>query len=172
MITFKAQLQKFGSKGEKTGWTYINILEKLAQKIKLNCKKTFRVKGKIDNYTIKALALTPMGDGNFILAINAEIRKVIKKIHGAIVDVQLEEDVEKIIPEPDLIACLNDEPTALTYFKSLPPSHQNWFSNWVKNAKTQTTRTKRIAVIVNACVQKISFSDIMKNYRDDKKFIL
>ena len=79
MVTFKAMLQKFGSMGEKTGWTYIDIPEKIAQNIKPGFKKTFRVKGKIDEHCIKGLALTPMGDGNFILAVNASIRKVIEK---------------------------------------------------------------------------------------------
>lgn len=92
MISFKALLQKFGSKGEKTAWTYIDIPEKIAQKIKPNCKKSFRVAGKIDNHSIKAIALIPIGEGNFILAVNAEIRKAIKKIHGASVEIHIEED--------------------------------------------------------------------------------
>ena len=77
MINFKALLQKFGRKGEKTGWTYIDIPKKIADKIKPGGKKSFRVKGKIDDLPIKATALTPMGEGNFILAINAQIRKII-----------------------------------------------------------------------------------------------
>ena len=163
MITFKAQLQKFGNKGEKTGWTYIDIPEKLAQKIKPNCKKSFRVKGKIDDHIIKALALTPVGDGNFILAIKAEIRKSIKKIHGASVEIHIEEDADDFILNKALITCLNDEPAALNFFNNLPSSHQNWFSNWVKSAKGEVTITKRIAVIVNACSNKMSFSDMMKS---------
>jgi uncharacterized protein YdeI (YjbR/CyaY-like superfamily) len=112
-----------------------------------------------------------MGDGNFILAVNAEIRKSVKKIHGAMVEVQIEEDLEEFIPDRELIACLKDEPVAYNYFKNLPPSHQNWFSNWIKSAKTETTISKRISVIVKACSQKMSFSDIMKTYKEDKKLI-
>ena len=139
--------------------------------VKPNSKKSYRVKGKIDNHPIKTVALTPIGEGNFILAVNAEIRKAIKKIHGVSVQIYLEEDAGEFVLNEELVVCLNDEPAALKYFKSLPPSHQNWFSNWVKSAKTQPTVTKRIAVIVNACIQKMSFSAMMKNYRDDKKFI-
>ena len=171
MIRFKALLQKFGSKGEKTGWTYIDIPEKIADKIKPGSKKSFRVKGKIDDLSIKALALTPMGDGNFILAINAQIRKGIKKIYGAFVDVEIEADTEPLLPHTELIACLKDEPVAYEYFINLPPSHQNWFSNWIKNAKTELTITKRISVIVKACEQNMSFSDMMKTYRAEKKLI-
>ena len=171
MISFKAVLQKFGSKGEKTGWTYIDISEKIAQQIKPNCKKSYRVKGKIDNHPIKAIALTPIGEGNFIFAVNAEMRKAIKKIHGATVQIYLEVDAGEFALNEELLVCLNDEPAAFNYFKSLPPSHQNWFSNWVKSAKGEATITKRIAVIVSACAQKMSFSDMMKNYRDDKNLI-
>lgn len=171
MVSFKALLQKFGSNGEKTGWTYFNIPAIIAQQLKPAYKKSFRVKGKIDNHQIKAVSLTPMGDGFFILAVNSEIRKSIKKIHGEMVEVQIEEDFEKLVPDRELIMCLKDEPLAYDYFKNLPPSHQNWFSNWVKIAKTETTIIKRISVIVKACSQKISFSDMMKNYRDVKNLI-
>ena len=170
MVTFKAKLQKFGSKGEKTGWTYIDIPEKIAQKLKPNCKKSFRVKGKIDEYCIKGLALTPMGDGNFILAVNESIRKAIKKIKGALVKVNIEEDTEEILSDAELLECLKDEPAAYDYFKKLPPSHQNWFSNWVKNARTQITKKKRLAIIVTACEQKLHFADMIKMYREEKKF--
>ncbi len=171
MISFKALLQKFGNKGEKTGWTYIDISENIAQRLKPSCKKSFRVRGEIDDHPIKAIALTPMGNGNFILTVNAEIRKSIKKIHGSMVEVKIEEDMEGLLPDRELIACLKDEPLAYGYFKNLPPSHQNWFSNWVKSAKTETTITKRISVIVKACSQKMSFSDMMKTYKEEKKLI-
>ena len=170
MVTFKAVLQKFGSKGEKTGWTYIDIPEKIAQKLKPNCKKSFRVKGKIDEHCIKGIALTPMGDGNFILAVNAAVRKAIKKIHGAFVEIKLEEDAEQLEADAELIECLKEETAAYIYFKNLPPSHQNWFSNWVKSARTQATKTKRLAIIVTACEQKLHFADMIKMYREEKKF--
>ena len=171
MVTFKAMLQKFGNKGEKTGWTYIDIPEKIAQNIKPGFKKTFKVKGKIDEHCIKRLALTPMGDGNFILAVNASIRKVIKKIHGAFVEIKIEEDAEQLEADAELIECLKEETAAYIYFKNLPPSHQNWFSNWVKNARTQTSKTKRLAIIVTACVQKLHFAEMIKMYREEKKII-
>ena len=171
MITFKAVLQKFGDKGEKTGWTYIDIPEKIAQKLKPNCKKSYRIKGKIDEHCIKGISLTPMGDGNFILAVNSTVRKAIKKIQGAFVEINVEEDTEELLFDAELLECLKDEPAAHDYFKSLPPSHQNWFSNWVKNARTQTTKTKRLAIIVTACVQKLHFAEMIKMYREEKKII-
>lgn len=171
MVKFKVQLQKFKSKGEKTGWTYIEIPAEVANKLKPDNKKTFRVKGKIDEHRIDAVALIPIGEGKFILAVNAVMRKAIKKIHGALVEIHIEEDEKQMINDELLIACLNDEPNALNYFIGLPKSHQNWFSNWVKSAKTQATLTKRIAAIVHACTLKMSFSDMMKEYKEGKNFI-
>lgn len=168
MVSFKAQLQKFGSKGEKTGWTYIEIPAKIAEQLKSGHKKSFRVKGKIDCHKIAAIALTPMGEGNFILAVNASMRKAIKKIEGAPVHVQLEVDDQELVHDADLIACLLEEDAAYKYYKNLQPSHQNWFSNWVKGAKTESTKTKRIASVVTSCLQKLSFAEMMKSYRDKK----
>ena len=171
MVIFNAQLQKFGSKGEKTGWTYIEIPAEIAQQLKPGYKKSFRVKGKIDDHKIAAIALTPIGEGEFILAVNASMRKVIKKIEGAFVDVKLEVDKQELIHDADLIACLLEEDAAHIYYKSLPLSHQNWFSNWVKGAKTEVTKTKRIASVVTSCLQKLSFQEMMKSYREEKKLI-
>lgn len=168
MIRFTTVLKKFGEKGEKTGWTYIDIPQKTADKLKAGCKKSFRVRGKIDEHIIKALALTPMGDGDFILAINASIRKAIKKIHGAEVEILIEEDVEPIKLSLEMIECLKDEPSAFKYFNELPPSHKNWFSNWVKSAKTITTTANRIATVVKACQMKMGFAEMMKAYKENK----
>lgn len=44
----------------------------------------------MDEYSMKTLALTPIGDENFILATNATNRKGIKKIDSASVVVHLE----------------------------------------------------------------------------------
>jgi uncharacterized protein YdeI (YjbR/CyaY-like superfamily) len=69
----------------------------------------------------------------------------------------LEEDIEKIAIAPQMLECLKDEPLACKYFEELPTAHQNWFSNWVKTAKTEITVAKRIAVVVKACSQKNGF---------------
>ena len=45
MIHFNAVIKKFNEQGEKTGWTYIEIPEEIASKIKPGYKKSFRVKG-------------------------------------------------------------------------------------------------------------------------------
>src|SRR5687768_9081538 len=108
MIRFTAALERFGKKGEKTGWTYIVISAAQANKLKPGMKKSFRVKGKLDNFPISRVALIPMGEGDFIMAINAAMRKGIKKIKGEKVLVQLEADEAKYQLDADFVTCLEE----------------------------------------------------------------
>src|SRR3982751_6186149 len=127
MIKFSAILLKFQEQGEKTGWTYIEVPTEIAQKLKPNNKKSFRVKGYLDNYYFEGKALLPMGEGNFIMALKTEIRKAIGKRKGAVVTVQMEADDNPVILNADLIKCLADEPEASSFFKALTPGHQKYF---------------------------------------------
>lgn len=141
------------------------------ERLKANTKKSFRVKGKIDEHPVKGVALIPMGEGSFIIPINGAMRKAIKKIHGATVMLQLEEDAAPLEISGELLSCLEDDPIASAYFASLPPSHRNWYSNWVKGAKTEITKAKRIATVIKACAQKLTFSQMMRQYKEDRNFI-
>lgn len=168
MIGFKATLQKFGMQGEKTGWIYIAVPTEIAQQIKPNYKKTYRVKGKIDNVAISSAALLPMGEGNFIFAVNATLRKQLKKVLGAEVKVKFEEDDDIIKLSPQLLECINDAPEAAKYFNALPPSHKNYYSNWVKSAKSEQVIAKRIATVIKACSMNMSYSEMMRANKEDK----
>ncbi len=168
MIGFKTQLLRFDKQGEKTGWTYILIPSKIAGKIKPSTKKSFRVKGKIDDHIIKSVALLPMGGGDFIMPVNATMRKAIKKMKGATVVVELEEDKAKLKLSKELLACLDDEPEGRGYFNSLPPSHQQYYSKWIEEAKTDTTKAKRISTCLEAFANKLSYSQMMQLHRKDR----
>ena len=167
MIGFKTTLLKFDKQGEKTGWTYINIPSKIAGKIKPDCKKSFRVKGKIDEFMIKGVSLLPMGGGDFIMPVNATMRKAIKKMKGAVVQVELEEDKAKAKIAAALLECLDDEPAAKVFFNSLPPSHQQYYSKWIESAKTDATKAKRIAAAIHAFVHKLSYAEMMRWQREN-----
>src|SRR5215212_4873624 len=130
MIQFTTTIQQFGRQGEKTGWTYIRIAADLAQKLKPGNKKSFRVKGKLDKYAIEKIALLPMGDGDFIMALNGTIRKGVRKSKGAMINVRLEVDDSKISINAELLDCLHDEPGALERFNKMPTSHQHYYSRW------------------------------------------
>ena len=45
-----------------------------------DCKKSFWVKDKLDELKIKGVATVPMGGGNFIITVNFEMRKQLKKL--------------------------------------------------------------------------------------------
>lgn len=167
MVSFKTSILRFGQMGEKTGWTYIKIPADQAAKLFPGNKKSFRVKGKLDHVSVKQLALLPMGDGHFIIALNAGMRKALKKQKGAELQVQLEKDDSPLHINNELISCLEDEPVALKFFNTLQPSHQLYFSKWIETAKTDSTKAKRIAQAVNACMQHYSFSEMLRNNRKD-----
>jgi hypothetical protein len=169
MVRFKATILQFKEMGEKTGWSYIRVPAALALQLKPDNKRSFRVKGKLDAHPISGMALIPMGEGDFILALNAAVRKTIRKAKGATLDVQLEVDTKVITPPKDLLDCLADEPEAMTYFKSLPKSHQNYFGTWIKAAKTEGTRTRRIACVVTAMERRLTFAEMLRARTDDRE---
>ena len=167
MVVFDAVIKRFQAQAEKTGWTYINIPAEIASQLKPGSRLTFRVKGKLDNVKIKKLSVLPMGNGDFILTLNKQLRKSIAKPLGAAIKVQLTHDQRELEIFPELLACLKDEPMAYKTFMKLTPSHQRYFSKWVSDAKTDQTRVKRMAVTVNAMLTNKNFGEALKS---DKNF--
>lgn len=163
MVRFTVTINKFGSKGEKTGWTYFEVPAAIAQELKPGNKKEFKVKGKLDKYAIKRTSLIPMGGGRFIMALNADMRRAIGKKEGALLDVQLTEDKSDFVFNADFIECLKDEPAAYKHFQSLTGSHQRYFSKWIDSAKTDPTKTKRIAMAVNALAKGWGYPEMVRN---------
>ena len=169
MVQLTVMMKRFDSQGEKTGWTYIEIPADLAQKLKPGNRKEFKVKGKLDGHTINRISLLPMGGGAFIMPVNAAMRKAIGKRHGAMVKVQLTEDKSEFVFNIDLMACLNDEPAASDFFKTLPGSHQRYFSKWIDSAKTEPTKAKRIAQAVNALAKKLGYPEMLRALKKDRE---
>ncbi len=171
MIQFNATVLKFDQQGEKTGWTYIEVPEAIASKLIPGNKKSFRVKGKLDHHSIQQTALLPMGDGNFILPLNAAMRKQLGKRKGEKLKVQLEVDEKPLKISGTLLSCLAEEPEAMAYFSGLPKSHQHYYSKWIESAKTEPTKARRIALAINAFVQKKSFSEMMRAAKNDRNLL-
>jgi len=169
MLRFKTILKRFDKQGEKTGWTYIVITEDQANELNPGKKVSFRVKGKLDRFGIEKIALLPMGDGSFIMPLKATIRKAIKKEKGAEVDVQLSLDAEPLQIDSDFTECLYDEPKALKTFQRLSKGHQNYFSNWIRSAKTEPTKAKRIAMAVNALAKGLGYPEMIRAQKKTKQ---
>lgn len=169
MISFEATIQQFGQQGEKTGWTYVLIPAALAAQLQPESRQSFRIKGKLDHHPVKAVALLPMGGGDFILPLNASLRKALGKGRGARLSLRIEPDNTPPALDPLLLECLQDDPDALAFFNGLPGSVKNYFSKWVGSAKTEATRTKRLASAVNALARHQSFNEMIRSLRKDAR---
>ena len=168
-ISFSTTILQFGSQGEKTGWTYILVPAALAEKLNPGVKKSYRVKGKLDEYEIEKTALVPMGGGDFIIAINAAMRKATGKRFGATLKVELELDTAPILPPAELLECMEDEPEALKHFSSIPQGHRNYFTKWIETAKTDATKAKRIALVIKTMVRKMDFGAMLREEREERR---
>jgi hypothetical protein len=165
MVTFSAKIQRFVTKGEKTGWSYVSISERNADKMNPNCRKSYRVKGTLDSFKIQKVSILPMGDGSFILPINATMRKGTGKQAGDTLKVSLELDARQLQLNADFIQCLKDDARAYDFFQTLPRAHQNYFSKWIDDAKTISTKTKRITMAVIALAQGQGYPEMIRANR-------
>jgi len=154
--------------GDKTGWTYIEIKQEQAQILFPNNKKSFRVKGTLDEYKIKGVAVLPMGDGEFILPINAEMRKGTGKKEGDTLKVQVEYDKDVYVLDADLVVCLNEDKDARRAFNALTNSHQNYFSKYIESAKTSATKANRIALTMEAMLKGMSYVEMIRASKELK----
>ncbi|MEO6722905.1 MAG: YdeI/OmpD-associated family protein [Ferruginibacter sp.] len=170
MISYTTTILKFDKQGEKTGWTYIAVPEDIAQSIKPGNRKSFKVKGELDDHPIKQVALLPMGNGGFILPLNASIRKAIGKRKGAMLHVQITEDKVPYKLNQEFMECMADEPAAFEHFNSMPQSFKNYYSKWIDSAKTDPTRTKRIALAVSSLARKMDFGEMLRSQKKSTGF--
>lgn len=161
-VIISTRILKFNKNGEKTGWTYVEITSNVATKLFPGNKKSFRVKGFLDLFPIYGVALLPMGNGSFILPLNASLRKSVGKKSGDILKLQLQIDTKKLPLSQELMQCLEDEPDAFSFFNELPKSHQQYFSKWINTAKTPETKVKRITRTLNALLQKMNYSQMLR----------
>jgi len=166
MVQFISDILKFREQGEKTGWTYVEVPAVAIRKLKPGFKKSFRVKGKLDGFTIKGVALLPMGGGRFIMPINAAMRKGTGKRYGDKLHLDLEADDSGLKLNAELMICLAEEPSALKFFKQFPKSQQGYFSKWIDCAKTEPTKVKRIALSVNALLRGQNYPEMIRGLRN------
>lgn len=162
MISFSTRIKRFEKNGEKTGWSFIEISQRQAAQINPGTRVSFRVKGSIDGHEIQKTSILPVGEGSFILPINGTIRKAIGKAMGDKVQVSLALDERALTLSPIFMTCLKDDPPALKHFRTLPKSHQNYFSKWIESAKTTSTKTKRITMAVMALSQGFGFAEMVR----------
>jgi len=165
MVDFQAEILRSETQGTAMlGWAYIEVPQHIANQLKPNYKQVYRVCGEIDGHWFSGMALMPKGEGDYILAINSEMRKVLKKGIGDMLFLRLEEDKAFVIEIPaDLEICLlDDEADLMGRFMALAKSHRNYFINHINGAKTEATRAKRIAMTVEAMVLGLDFGAMIR----------
>lgn len=168
MVNLTTIIEKFNKQGEKTGWTYVFIPFDIAEKINPKVKKSYRVKGKIDSTPIKQMALIPMGNGDFIIPLKADLRKKIKKQKGEKIKLSIELDNSEFKVSSDLLECLKEDKSAEKFFKAITPGHQNYYSKWIDEAKTIETKSKRIAQALEGFKMKMGFPEMLRHFKAQK----
>jgi hypothetical protein len=169
MVQFTATIAQFAAQGEKTGWTYIVVPADVAEQMNPGVRKSYRVKGKLDAHPIKSVAIMPMGGGEFILPVNATMRKAIHKKKGAMVKVQLQIDQAPLELPPGFMECLDDEPKAKKAFDALKLSHRNYFIKWMGGVKGEAARAKRITMVINALLKGYGFAEMFQEQKKERE---
>ena len=142
-------LKKFSGKG---GWTYAEIPE--IQKNKNNPFGWVQVSGSIDKYELNKYKLMPMGNGQLFLPVKADIRKFICKQAGDTVSITLSIDEAPMEIPPEIMECFEFEPNHIfEVFMSFTEGERKAYLDWVYNAKTEDTKTSRIASMMD-CLNK------------------
>jgi hypothetical protein len=161
-VQFAAQLHQFEEQGEKTGWTYLIVPGELAEELRPGSKKSFRVKGLLDKFAIKTVAVMPMGNGDFILPFNKDMRQGTQKKKGAMVQVSISLDTDDIALPNGFADCLADEPEAKKFFDDMRPSHRHYFIKWIQGVKSDAAQSKRMAMVITALSNKQDFVTMIR----------
>ena len=169
MIAFTATILQFEEQGDKTGWTYIEIPQEIADQLKPGNRQSFRVKGRLDSFAIEGVALLPMKGGGFIMPFNASMRQGTRKKKGAMVKAQLSVDNKPLSAPPAFLECLEDEPEAKKFFAAMRTSHRNYYIKWLGGVKTEAAVAKRIAQVINALSKGQDFVGMMRSLKADKE---
>lgn len=147
------------------GWTYLEVPADVIAALRLKSNREFRIKGHIDDVKIERQACYPVGAGQFIIALNALLRKRLGKKEGATVSVTLTLDQREALQSQELLDCLREEPHALEQFNTLTKAHQNYFHNYVNSAKGADTRAGRIVNSLNAMLKKMTFGEMIRSLK-------
>lgn len=163
MHSFTAIIQKSGSWGEKSGWTYVDIPQDILVKLELKSKKEFRIKGFMDDVELERQPVFPVGEGNYIITLNAGLRKKLGKKHGATVKLRIEMDARGAAQSQELLDCLKDDAVARAQFESMNTSNRNYFHAHILSAKTAATRTARVVNTLAAMHKKQNFGEMIRS---------
>jgi hypothetical protein len=165
VLKAKAKITKLGN--DNGAWSIIVLTRKQVARLSPPSGCSFRIKGKLDDYPIKFKSLLPLGDGRFMLMINAEMRKGTGKGAGDTLNLAFELDTSKKRISSEFLACLKDDPAAYKFFKTLNKSNQHYFDFWIRSAKTADTKAERIALSISALASGKKYSELRRSLKTD-----
>lgn len=153
LVKQRLLLERFPGKG---GWTYARLPDISGGKG--NHFGWRKVRGFIDGFEVKQFHLMPMGKGQLMIAVKAEIRKAIKKNEGDWVDVVLY-SLEPALPLPeDFELCLQDEPVASANFNKLSDNQKKEYLDWIYAVKFEQVIVDRMVSAINRLVLDLPFN--------------
>ena len=108
-------------------------------------KKRVKIIATFDGVVYRG-SLVRYGGPDYFLLIRKDIRAQIGKDIGDMVDVTIKEDTAPRIVEvpPDFQKILEANPNELKFFNGLSYTHQKEYVNWIKDAKKEETRIRRM----------------------------
>lgn len=169
MIDITARIEQLGEAKDRSHWTFVRIPAEEAGRISPGSRREFRVKGWLDGHPVRSVCVMPLGDGDFMLPLNAAIRKGTGKSAGAQLQLRLEKDDEPIPLSAELLEGLEEAPEAKARFESYKPSVQRYFSKWVEDAKTAETRIARILRCISALERGLDYGAMLREARDERR---
>ncbi len=107
--------------------------------------KRVNVKASFDGYKYRGLIVN-MGTGSHILGLTKEVRNLIGKSFGEIVQVAVEVDTEERTVDVllELSNFFKSHPQEKEFFDSLSYTNRKEYANWIKEAKKAETKERRI----------------------------
>ena len=144
LVQGRFPVQRFPGKG---GWTYV-LLPPLALRQNLPFGWVV-VDGVIDEVPLRQVKLMGMGGGRHFLALNAALRKRLKKGDGDEVLLRLEESVTTAEVPDELLACFAEAPKkAYTNWLALPATTRKQHLDRIYATADLDRRAERIVVLL------------------------
>jgi hypothetical protein len=135
----------------KGGWTYV-VLPHVAR-TSFKPFNWLKVRGTIDHVPLEQYKLMPVKGGGLFLPIKATLRKELGKEAGDTVKVVLYADNTPYGIPDELKECLEFEPPSYERFLQLSESVQKQYVEWIYDAKTDDTKARRIARVIERMLE-------------------
>ncbi|TKC09665.1 YdeI/OmpD-associated family protein [Pedobacter frigoris] len=145
-------LERFPGKG---GWTYVVLPQLKTPSGKL--LGWDKVRALFDEHEVSEIGLMSLGNGKRFLPVKAEIRKVIGKEAGNQIRLQLFSQTEELDIRAEFLLCLEDDPSALKYFKSWKAEERDKYISWIEQGQNTEQQVERMAQAVDRIAAGLLF---------------